>query len=160
MIDYTVRYLHAQGVFFRLISYPAPEPAPSVAHLVRPTGMLIDVHLIFVDGSVGLGCVAHGESVNLLRLRAELGSTVVDEANPSRLPCPYRRAAGYFPPLGGLLGGPVFVDPALLTMPIITFNVFGPTDFIELAYDDFARVERPRVVDLAGGDELPPASVH
>jgi hypothetical protein len=155
-----VQYLHASGIDFRLMSYPSPEPAPPVAFRVRPAGAIVDVHLVLADGRLGLGCVPTGGSVNLLRLRAEIGATVLDEARIVDLPWPYNRATGWIPPLGGLFGAPVFVDDALAAVPLIAFHAFSATDFIEVMYDDFARLEQPRVVALAGGEQLPPPSIH
>ena len=54
----------------------------------------------------------------------------------------------------------MFVDPSLVSSTVIGFAVFGPNDFIEMPYDDFARLEQPRVEDLAGAGELPPPPLH
>jgi hypothetical protein len=160
MVENAVKYLRSVGIFFRLTSYPAPEPAPAVAHLVRPAGIMIDTHLVIADGRVGLVCVPRGETISLPRLRAETGTAIVDETTIEDLPWPYNRASGPIPPLGGLLGVTMFVDPMVAQAAIVGFNVFSTTDFIELGYDDFARVERPRMVSVAGGEQLPPPSVH
>jgi hypothetical protein len=38
---------------------------------------------------------------------------------------------------------------------VVVFRAFGPSDYIEINYDDFARQERPRVASFAHAGELP-----
>jgi hypothetical protein len=37
------------------------------------------------------------------------------------------------------------------------FLAFSPGDWVEIPYDDFARLERPRIASFAIGGELPAA---
>jgi hypothetical protein len=55
-----------------------------------------------------------------------------------------------------LLGVPLFVDESLRDAVWLVFRAFGPSDFVEMTYEDFAGLEQPRIVPFAGGGALPP----
>jgi prolyl-tRNA editing enzyme YbaK/EbsC (Cys-tRNA(Pro) deacylase) len=154
MIEAVVRYLRAAGVPFRVTSYPSPEAEPVVALRLAPGTLLVDVHVVLVDGSPALACTPHGLPMNFAAFAMHTGTTVM-EATPAELPPEHRGAVGPLPALGGVFGVPLFVDEQILTAPRVAFRAFGTNDVVELTYDDFALVERPRVAAFALG-ELPP----
>lgn len=162
MLGRVVEYLRSNAVPFRLVSYPSPEPQPPVAHLVRPEhGLLaIDTRVLLVDGRLALGVVPRDEAIDALGLRASLGATIVEEGGPVDLPWPFANASPPIPPLGRLFGAAVFVDENVAGASLISFAAFAGTDFVEMLYDDFARVEQPRIMQLARAGELPPAPMH
>jgi hypothetical protein len=121
---------------------------------------MVDTHVLSIDGRLAIGVVPKGEGMNLLGLRAKIGAGLVEEAAIDDLPWPFHDAGAPIPPFGRMFGAPVFVDPSLVSSTVIGFAVFGPNDFIEMPYDDFARLEQPRVEDLAGAGELPPPPLH
>jgi Ala-tRNA(Pro) deacylase len=151
MIDEVVRYLRQAGVPFRVMSYPSPEPEPTVAVRFNPGTQLVDVHVVLVDGSPALACVPAGAPINYAAFALTTGATVM-ETNAADLPEQYR--AGPLPPLGGVFGVPLFVDERLLEAEKLVFRAFDVNDFVELQYDDLALVEHPRVAAFARG-ELP-----
>jgi Ala-tRNA(Pro) deacylase len=155
MIEAVVRHLRAQSVPFRLLSYPAPEPAPLVANVIRPhPSMLLSVKVLRIDGRPAIAAVADGSQMNLLRLQVEIGASLVEPGSSADLPWPYTQASEPVPPLGVLFGLPLFVDQSLFGAALVGFPVFSRSDFIELAYDDYARIEQPRLASLAGGNAL------
>lgn len=155
MIEAVVRYLHDAGIPFRLISYPAPEPLPAVAYRPVPTAQLVETHVLMVDGRPALACTICGELVSLPALATEIGGVVAD-SNPDDLSGDYRGATGPIPPLGRLMGVPLFVDARVAELPNLAFRAFGPNDYLEISYDDLALVERPRVAAFGEAGELPP----
>lgn len=161
-----IEYLRSNGAPFLVASFPAPEPAPEVGYR-RPLALQVDTHVVAVDGRPAIACVPHGERINLLGLRAGLGAELVEEAGPDILSWPFEEdegeehgADGSTPPLGRLLGATVFVDGSVLAAPIIEFAAFAPFDFIQMPFEDFARIEQPRVLDFVGAGELPASLVH
>jgi prolyl-tRNA editing enzyme YbaK/EbsC (Cys-tRNA(Pro) deacylase) len=155
MIDAVVHYLHEAGIPFRLTSYPAPEPEPPVAHRLPPSAKLVETHLVLVDGKPAIACTVCGEAVSLPALSTETGGVVVD-SGPDDLTGDYHGATGPIPPLGGMLGVPLFVDVRVAELPNIAFRAFGPNDYLEISYDDLALVEHPRVASFGEAGELPP----
>jgi prolyl-tRNA editing enzyme YbaK/EbsC (Cys-tRNA(Pro) deacylase) len=154
MIETVVHYLHEAGIPFRVISYPAPEPLPAVAYRPMPTAQLVETHVLLVDGRPALACTICGELVSLPALATEIGGVVV-ESNAEDLSGDYRGATGPIPPLGRLMGVPLFVDARVAELPSVAFRAFGPNDYLEISYDDLALVERPRVVAFGEAGELP-----
>jgi prolyl-tRNA editing enzyme YbaK/EbsC (Cys-tRNA(Pro) deacylase) len=153
MIDEVVRYLRRAGVPFRVTSYPSPELEPAVAFKFAPGTQLVDVQVVLVDGSPALCCGRAGAPLNFTAFSRTTGATVT-AANIADLPERYRGVAGPLPPLGGLLGMPLFIDEQLRESVRLVFRAFDRNDYVELSYDDFAMVERPRVAAFARG-ELP-----
>jgi prolyl-tRNA editing enzyme YbaK/EbsC (Cys-tRNA(Pro) deacylase) len=153
MIDAVVRYLRRAGVAFRVSSYPSPEREPSVALKFPPGTQLVDVSVVLVDGSPALACTPAGATVNYASFARATGATVL-ESSPADLPEAFRATAGPLPALGGFFGVPTFVDESILPAPRIVFRAFDTNDYVELLYDDFALVERPRVAAIVRG-ELP-----
>jgi prolyl-tRNA editing enzyme YbaK/EbsC (Cys-tRNA(Pro) deacylase) len=159
MLDTIVRYLHESNVPFRLSSYPSPENRPAPVHAIPPHAMLVDARFIAVDGRLVLACVRAGNSIDLAALGSELGGTAV-EALPDDLPEALLQFDGAVPPLGKLLGVPLIVDEMIEGCATLVFRGFGQSDYIEVPYDDFARLEQPRIASFARAGELeaPPAA--
>jgi prolyl-tRNA editing enzyme YbaK/EbsC (Cys-tRNA(Pro) deacylase) len=155
MLDAVVHYLHEAGVPFRLTSYPAPEPEPAVAYRPPPRVQLIDTRLVLIDDRPALAVTIGGETVSMAALATETGALVIESSSES-LGGDYRGTAGPVPPLGRLLGVPLFVDVRVAEAPMLAFRAFGPNDYLEIAYDDFALVEQPRVAAFGEAGELPP----
>jgi Ala-tRNA(Pro) deacylase len=55
---------------------------------------------------------------------------------------------GAMPPFGNLYGMDVYVAPALAAAERIAFNAGSHTEVIQMTYEDFARLVRPRVVSF------------
>lgn len=157
MIDDVVRYLRRARVPFRAISYAvAPEAQPFVAHRLPPGAQLVDAHVVLVDGRPAIACIQSGEMVNLAAMTEETGGTVT-EGNPAEiLGEPGGGAPELLPPLGGVFGVPLFVDERVARAPLLAFRVFDANDYVEVLYEDFARLERPRVAAFADAGELTP----
>jgi Ala-tRNA(Pro) deacylase len=162
MLANVVEYLRSNAVPFRLSSNPSPEPMPQVAHVVRPAGALaLDTRLLLIDGRASLVALPRGERVNLPGLRAALRAELVEDGDGrATLPWPFRRARPHIPPFGRLFGIPLLIDRAVERAPVVCFEVFDGTDFLEMTYGDFARLEAPRVEDVAVAGELPAPTLH
>jgi prolyl-tRNA editing enzyme YbaK/EbsC (Cys-tRNA(Pro) deacylase) len=161
MLARVVEYLRTNDIPFRVESYPSPEPEPAVAHAVHPAGTInVESHVLLVDGRPAIACVPRGEGLNLAGLRNALNAELVEEGNLDDLPWFLEEEGSSIPPLGRLFGVPLFVDERVATSPALCFAAFSPTDFVEVNYNDLARLEQPRVGSLALAGELPPAEVH
>jgi len=161
MLGRVVEYLRSNDVAFQLVSHPSPELEPAVAYKVGPPGtIMIDTRVLLVDGRLAIGCVPRGDQIDRSGLRSDLGAQIVQDGTNTDLPWPFEEAGLPIPPLGRLFGAAVLVDARVATAPFIAFWAFAATDVIELAFDDFARLEQPRVSALAIAGELPPVPLH
>jgi len=122
----------------------------------------VETRIVLVDGRLALACAAEGASLETTRLARALGAHVVT-SGADELPDEFRGAPGPIPPTGGLFGVPLFVDDEVPKHGLIVFRAFAAHDYVELSYDDFARIERPRVTSFATWGELPaysPPAAH
>jgi hypothetical protein len=116
---------------------------------------MVDVHVVLVDGRPALACTAAGELLSLAAIATETGTLVTQSSSASRHE-EFRGMTEPMPPLGGVFGVPLFVDERVSMAPALGFRACALNDFVEVPYEPFARVERPRVASFAGRAELPP----
>ncbi len=154
-IDDVIRYLRQARVPFRAFSYAAPESLPAVAHPLPPGAQLVDAYVVLVGGKPAIACIQSGEMIDLLALAQEAGATAL-ESSANELQDEHRDASGPLPPLGGVFGVPLFVDERVAQSATLTFRAFDTNDYVEVLYEDFARLERPRVAAFSKAGELPP----
>jgi hypothetical protein len=152
MIDTIVRYLCGAHVPFRLSSYPSEESLPKLAHRTPHEAMLVSTELVLVDGRIVIACFPSSESIDYAALGAMLGGMAVP-ASMSDLPGEFASARGPVPPLGQLFGVTTVMDQSVVCS-VIEFQVFDRNDFIDIPWDDFARMETPRIGSFASAGEL------
>lgn len=154
MLDRVVDYLHARGVPFRVSSQPSPEPLPAIAETIAPGALLVQTSLVRVDGRPGFAVHPVGQPIGLAAIRSALGARIVEPAELAELGGDFATAA-CLPPLGGMFGVPVFLDERVVAAPLVAFSAFAPGDLVALSYDDYARIEQPRIGSFAPTGELP-----
>jgi Ala-tRNA(Pro) deacylase len=155
MLPSLVRYLHDAYVPFRLISAPSPEHLPKVALALPSVAKPVQTKVILADGIPTLVCFPAGEQVDYAALRSELGAKLVVDGSTADLRNELRNAAEPLPPFGELFGIPLIVDEAVTRSAVVAFNAFDEATIGEVPYDDFARLEHPRVGRFASAGELP-----
>jgi hypothetical protein len=121
---------------------------------------LVSTQILCLDEQPTLVCVLDGERVQPLRVRHETGATLVEDGSVRDLPWPFRAGSEPIPPLGTLFGVPTLLDEAATQAPLIAFAVFSPFDIIEMSFEDFARIEHPRIASFVAAGELPETTVH
>jgi hypothetical protein len=154
MLDRVVSYLRSHGVSFRLSSYPSPEPLPPVLQPISPGGLMVETCVIMAGGRPAIACLPRGTQLSLVRLTHELGVDVIEGTSADLAP-PYKDADGPLPPLGGALGTLVVIDEKVSLASTIAFPAFSSTDILEIPYEEFSRLERPRIASFGIGGELP-----
>ncbi len=159
MLGTIVDFLHASRVPFRLASYPSPEEEPFAAHALPPGGILVDTRVLRVDGQPVLAVFPADESVDLAAVTSDLGGLAVD-AGVAELPRELEHARGTIPPFGQLFGVSVLVDTRVASAAVLVFRAFSKSDFFEIPYDDYARLEQPRLAPFASLAELATPGLH
>jgi hypothetical protein len=53
------------------------------------------------------------------------------------------------------MGVLTIIDDRVSLAAALVFTAFSPHDAIEIPFDEYARLERPRIASFAGGGELP-----
>lgn len=154
MLDTIVAYLHGNRVPFRLASYPSEEPLPHAAHRLPPSSVRIDTEVVLVEGRVALACFRAGDQVDYAALGSALGAGCV-RGDASNLASAVAGLPPPIPPFGQLFGVPIILDETVNSGPtIIVIPAFGGNDFFEVAFEDWARMEAPRIASFASRGEL------
>ncbi len=156
LLNDVIDYLRKAGAQFRLTSYPLPEAKPTIAHVLRSGGKIVETRVVLIEGRPALACAPEGVVMSNASLSAAIGAAVMD-AGPGDLTGRYRDAPEPLPPLGHLLHVPLLVDESLTKSATITFRAFGGGSLVEVPYEDFARIEQPKVLSVAIAGELGPA---
>jgi len=154
MLDTIVRYLHGARVPFKLTSYPSEEPSPHAAHPMPPHSVLVDTEIIRVGDRVALACFPAGESADYAAIGTALGGVAV-AGDASDLPGELATMPPPIPPLGQLTGLTLVVEERLAESVTLVFQASGGDDFFEVPYEDWARLEAPRIAAFASKGELP-----
>jgi hypothetical protein len=117
--------------------------------------VVVETYVVLISGKPAIACMARRAQLSLPRLKNELG-TEVFEGSAQDLPAPFTGVDGPIPPLGGALGGiATLLDESLAIAAALVFPVFSAFDVIEIPYDDFVHLERPRIASFSFGGELP-----
>jgi len=127
-------------------AYTAQEVAAS-AHI--PGKELAKTVIVQLDGQTAMAVLPANRKVVLQDLREATGADQVklvpEEQFKQKFPdC----EIGAMPPFGNLYGMEVFVAASLAANEQIAFNAGSHTEVIKLAYKDFERLVRPKVVSF------------
>lgn len=145
-------YLRNHGVVFRATSHEPAFTAQEVAAKAHIPGRdMAKSVMVMIDGELVMVVLPATERLNLGRLRQATGAEQVRLASEwefiHRFP---ECEIGAMPPFGNLFGLEVLVADSLAQDETIAFNAGNHTDLMIVAYHDFERLARPRVVHLGG----------
>jgi Ala-tRNA(Pro) deacylase len=127
-------------------AYTASEVAQS-AHI--PGRELAKVVMVMLDGQMAMAVVPAPRKVDLNLLREVAGADEAKLATESEFQSRFPDCeTGAMPPFGNLYGLDVYVAPALAEDESIAFNAGSHTEILRLAYRDFARLVKPKVVKI------------
>ncbi len=143
-------FLDANGVKYvtlhHSVAYTAQEVAAS-AH-VRGKDMAKTV-VVKVDGALAMAVVPAAQKVDVRRLKEATGAKIVEIAGEPDFRSAFPECdLGAMPPFGNLYGVAVYVDPQLAADEEIAFNACSHTELMRLAYKDFERLVKPKLVPL------------
>ena len=144
-------YLDANGVNYDVMTHRAAFTAQEVAAAQGVTGWQVAKSVVLdCDGEYLLIVLQAPAKVDFDRIRDVLVSEDIRLATESEM-------AELFPgvelgaesPFGNLYDIPVYVDRGLAEEREIVFNAGTHTETIRLQYEDFARLVKPRVIEIS-----------
>ncbi len=143
-------HLDAQGVKYITISHSKAFTAMEVAESAHVQGReMAKTVVLNVDGKLAMAVLPAVQKVDLDLLRKNLGATSVELAREQDFRADFPGCeVGAMPPFGNLYGMEVLVEPRLAADPEIAFNAGSHTELIRLAFKDFERLVRPRLVPM------------
>lgn len=108
--------------------------------------------VVKLDGSIALAVLPASHRVDLRLLRAATGAATATVASEAEFKDAFPGCeTGAMPPFGSLYGLPVMVDESVTHDREIVFNAGSHTELMRLAYEDFARLEGPKVLKFSAG---------
>ena len=143
-------FLSANGVPHIIIKHPLAFTATSVAGAAHIPGReMAKVVVVSLDGRPVLAVVPADRKVDLERLRQAAGAATAELTNEREFTADFPGCeVGAMPPFGNLYGLDVYVDPHLALDKEIAFNAGTHTELIRMAYQDFERLVKPRLVAM------------
>jgi Ala-tRNA(Pro) deacylase len=125
-------------------AYTAQETAQS-AHVSGKE--LAKTVMVKVDGKMAMVVVTASEHVNIGELRRQTGAGKVELATEGEFKSLFPDCeVGAMPPFGNLYGMEVFASRRLAEDEEIAFNAGSHTELVRLAYRDFERLVKPKMV--------------
>ena len=147
-------FLDNQNIKYVTIShsptYTAQEIAAS-AHI--PGKVMAKTVMVKIDGKMAMAVLPASCKVDFDLLKKAAGASTVGLASEQEFKNLFPECEiGAMPPFGNLYGMEVFVADALAEDEEIAFNAGSHTELIRLAYKDFERLVKPRIVKFSSRD--------
>jgi len=143
-------FLDANHVRYVSIVHSKAYTAQEVAACIHiPGHALAKVVIVELDGEMAMAVLPANKKIVLQDLREITGSAQVRFAAEDRFKGRFPDCEiGAMPPFGNLYNMEVFAAEALADNDEIAFNAGSHVEVIKLAYADFERLVKPRVVEF------------
>lgn len=143
-------YLRENNVPFEEREHPITYTASEVAASEHVPGrMFAKAVMVVADGAMWMLVLPASERVRIDRVRDALHATGVRLASEGEFTPRFADCdAGAMPPFGHLYGVPMVVDASFSKTERIVFRAGTHTTTMSIAYQDYARLVRPRVAEI------------
>jgi Ala-tRNA(Pro) deacylase len=145
------RFLESEGVKYVTISHSQAFTAQEIAASAHIPGKeLAKTVMVRLDETMAMVVLPATDYVNLDRLKEVTGAATVHLATEVEFKDLFPACEpGAMPPFGNLWQMEVFSDQRLAEDETIAFNAGTHTELVRLAYADFERLVRPRVMHVS-----------
>lgn len=143
-------YLDDNKVKYRITSHSPAYTAQEVAASAHVRGReLAKTVIVKIDGNMAMVVLPASQKINLGRLKKACAAQEVCLASETEFKDLFPDSElGAMPPFGNLYNMDVYVGEALTLDEEIAFNAGSHTELMRLAYADFERLVKPRIVEL------------
>jgi Ala-tRNA(Pro) deacylase len=144
-------FLDRNQVKYLVISHSVAYTAQGIAALTHIKGKeLAKTVMVMVDGKLAMAVVPASYRVDLHRLKKYLKADSVELATEQEFRDRFPDCeTGSMPPFGNLYGMDVFADETLAEDYEIAFNAGSHRELVRMNYEDFVRLTKPVVIQLA-----------
>ncbi len=141
-------YLNTQQIKYVSIQHSPAYTAQEVAACAHVSGRdFAKTVIVKVEGTPAMVVLPANRKVVLSELREILGAEKVRFATEEEFQNLFPDCEiGAMPPFGNLYGIEVYVAPSLAEEPEIAFNAGTHTEILKMAYLDFERLVKPKIV--------------
>jgi Ala-tRNA(Pro) deacylase len=147
-------YLDGEKVKYVTISHSPAYTAQEIAASAHVHGKeMAKTVIVTLDGRMAMAVLPASRKIGFNLLQTASGTEDVQLAGERAFSDMFPGCeVGAMPPFGNLYGMDVYVSKLLADDVEIVFNAGSHTELIRLAYEDFARLVKPKVVKLAFGE--------
>jgi Ala-tRNA(Pro) deacylase len=151
-------FLDRNEIKYELIHHPTTYTAQLTATSSHvPPDELAKVVMVNRDGKLAMAVVTATRRVDTTALHTASGAASLRLASELEFKQQFPDCdAGAMPPFGNLYGMEVFVDQGLVKNARIAFNAGSHDELMRLAYEDFERHVKPKVLSFATTAQRPP----
>ena len=143
-------FLDSHDVRYITIIHSPAYTAQAIAHIAHVSGKeLAKTVILKVDGKLVMAVLSATHKVNIDVFKSAVGAGSVDLAEERDFMDAFPGCElGAMPPFGNLWSVDVYVAERLKEDETIAFNAGTHTELIQMAYADFERLVKPKVVPL------------
>lgn len=143
--------LDQHDIRYASIDHSPAFTAQEVAHHAHVSGKhLAKTVIVKLDGRLAMAVIPAPERVDLDLLREASGARNAELASETEFQQHFPECAlGAMPPFGHLYGMDVYLDAQLARDPELTFAAGSHNEVLRLAYADYERLVKPKVVGFA-----------
>ncbi len=144
-------FLEREGVKYVTISHSPAFTAQEIAASAHVPGReLAKTVIVKLDGKMAMAVLRSTDRVELELLETAAGAGTAELASEAEFEGMFPGCElGAMPPFGNLWDMKVFADTRLTEDDEIAFNAGSHTELVRLAYADFERLVKPKVLSLA-----------
>ncbi len=145
-------FLDNQHVNYRVVEHHTPVyTAQEIAAAAHISGkQLAKTVMVKLDGKLAMAVLPASQRVHLNRLRELTGAQTIELARESEMKARFPDCqVGAMPPFGNLYGIPVYAAQTLSDEIEIAFCAGTHTELVQIAFEDFARLVKPTILDFA-----------
>ncbi len=144
-------FLDSHNIKYLTIAHSPAFTAQEIAASAHISGKeLAKTVMIKVDGQMAMAVLPASLNVNFTLLKDIVGSENVQLATEEEFKDRFPECElGAMPPFGNLYGMDVYVAEQLAQDEEIAFNAGSHTELVKLAYADFERLAKPKVLKFA-----------
>jgi Ala-tRNA(Pro) deacylase len=143
-------HLKSNHVKFTNINHSPAFTAQEVAASAHISGkQFAKTVIVKIGKQLAMVVIPANDHVNFADLRLATGQSDVDLASESEFKSKFPECeVGAMPPFGNLYDMPVFVSNELAHLDQIIFNAGSHSELVQMAYADFERLVKPKVIVL------------
>jgi Ala-tRNA(Pro) deacylase len=150
-LDRLREYLDGQGIKYVVLEHSRAYTAQEIAATAHVSGReLAKTVMVRLDGKIAMAVLPASYQVDFELLRRASGARKAELAREADFAGRFPDCdVGAMPPFGNLYDIDVYVAQRLTEDEEIAFNACSHTHLLKMAYADFARLVRPKVVRFA-----------
>ena len=144
-------FLDSHNIKYLVISHSPAYTAQAIAASAHVSGKeLAKTVIVKLDGKMAMAVLPASYQVDFDLMKAAVGAKKVELATEAEFKDLFPGCeVGAMPPFGNLYDMEVFVAGRLAEDDEIAFNAGSHTELIKLAYKDFERLVKPKVVKFS-----------